>query len=67
MKTIYNPSDLDNPASRITQKKAENLMNVSRMYLDEKGFVGNIRFDVISVRFFGNNKHILRIKSGITL
>jgi len=67
VKTIYNPKELDNPASRITSKKVEKLMNVSRMYLDEKGFVGNIRFDVISVRFFGDNPHISRIKNGITL
>jgi ribonuclease HII len=67
VKTIYNPSKLDNPASRITPKKAEKLMAVSRMYLDEKGFGGDIRFDVISVRFFGNNPYISRIKNGISL
>jgi|GEM_PF-78992 len=67
VKTIYNPLEFDNPASRITQKKAEKLMAVSRMYLDEKEFGGDIRFDVISVRFFGNNPHISRIKNGISL
>ena len=67
VKTILNPAELENPASRITPKKAEKLMNVSRMYLDEKGFVGNIRFDVISVRFFDDNPHITRIKNGISL
>tara|TARA_B100001029_G_C15045543_1_gene446835 strand:+ start:678 stop:1658 length:981 start_codon:yes stop_codon:yes gene_type:complete len=63
---ILNSEKLENPLFQITSKEINNFISFSRIYIDEKGFVGNIRFDVISIRFIDGNPHISEIKNGIS-
>tara|TARA_S200000501_G_scaffold366695_1_gene401943 strand:- start:7334 stop:8314 length:981 start_codon:yes stop_codon:yes gene_type:complete len=63
---ILNQNSNENSKNFISFKKAKKTMNVSRMYLSEKGFVENVRFDVISVCFSDANPSISRIKNGIS-
>lgn len=67
VKTLSKPEMYASPEARIDRLKAERIMAAAGQYLEEKGFGENIRFDVISVRFFKQNPRITRLKNGISL
>ena len=67
VKTISTNDKFNSPESRIDQNKAERIMSAAGQYLEEKDFGENIRFDVISVRFFNQNPRISRLKNGLLL
>lgn len=67
VKTISTNKKFNSPESRIDQNKAERIMSAAGQYLEEKDFGENIRFDVISVRFFNQNPRISRLKNGLLL
>ncbi len=67
VKTQIISRDWGNPLDQIDGRKRDCILAAAGMYLEEKDIVQNVRYDVISVQFYGSKPVIKRIKSGLSV